>query len=100
MESRVTIHALVPLLWLLVDIAVLHCAVVFGRRVRLCQILLVWCGQDGFGSVVDIHEEMPSYHSGSAAFGSFLIAVMQFVRVCMRVVMTGLKKVDRNGKVF
>ena len=61
-----------------------------------------WSGADkmGLAPLLTSMKRMPFYHSGSAAFGSFLIAVMQFVRVCMRVVMTGLKKVDRNGKVF
>ena len=45
-------------------------------------------------------KRMPFYHSGSATFGSFLIAIMQFVGVCMRRHLKGLKKVDRNGKVF
>jgi choline transporter-like protein 2/4/5 len=61
-----------------------------------------WSGADKMGMtpLLTSMKRMPFYHSGSAAFGSFLIAVMQFVRVCMRVVMTGMKKIDRNGKVF
>ncbi|CAL6426676.1 unnamed protein product [Bathycoccus prasinos] len=61
-----------------------------------------WSGADKMGMtpLLTSMKRMPFYHSGSAAFGSFLIAVMQFVRVCMRVVITGMKKIDRNGKVF
>ena len=57
MVSRVAIHALVPLLRLLVDDAVLYRGVVFSRRVRLCQILLVWCGQNGHDATFNVHEE-------------------------------------------
>jgi choline transporter-like protein 2/4/5 len=61
-----------------------------------------WSGADkmGLAPLLVAMKRMPFYHSGSAAFGSFLIAVMQFIRICMRVIMHGLKKIGRDSKLW
>merc|ERR1711981_1209379 len=56
-----------------------------------------WSGPTNLGAapLVTAMRRMPYYHSGSAAFGSFLIALMQFVRIMVRLILSGLKKIDR-----
>ena len=56
-----------------------------------------WSGPTNLGAapLVTAMKRMPYYHTGSAAFGSFLIALMQFVRITVRLILSGLKKIDR-----
>lgn len=45
-------------------------------------------------------KKMIWYHSGTAAVGSFFVAILQFVRVIVRFVVHRMKKLGKDSKVF
>ena len=45
-------------------------------------------------------KKMTYFHSGTAAFGSFFVAVLQFIRIVVRFVVHRLKKLKKDSKII
>ena len=50
--------------------------------------------------LISATKKMTYFHSGTAAFGSFFVAVLQFIRIVVRFVVHRLKKLKKDSKII